>query len=67
MEHWANEDGTRYRMFGDRLDPWEERDNPYWILNKNSYRDKTERFTGSINVRADITKWLFINYRLGLP
>lgn len=66
MEHWANEDGTRYRMFGDRLDPWEERDNPYWILNKNSYRDKTERFTGSINVRADITKWLFINYRLGL-
>ena len=66
MTHWVNEDGSRYRMFGDRLDPWDERDNPYWILNKNSYQDKTERFTGSINVRADITKWLFVNYRLGI-
>ncbi len=66
MTHWKNEDGSRYRMFGDRLDPWDERDNPYWILNKNSYQDDTERFTGSINVRADITKWLFVNYRVGI-
>ncbi len=66
MTHWKNEDGSRYRMFGDRLDPWDERDNPYWILNKNSYQDDTERFTGSINVRADLTKWLFINYRAGI-
>lgn len=66
MTHWKNEDGTRYRMFGDRLDPWDERDNPYWILNKNSYSDDTERFTGAINLRADITKWLFINYRVGV-
>lgn len=66
MTLWKNEDGSRYRMFGDRLDPWDERDNPYWILNMNSYTDKTERFTGSINLRADITKWWFINYRVGI-
>ena len=29
MTHYLNEDGTRYQMFGDRLDPWDERDNPY--------------------------------------
>lgn len=28
MTHYLNEDGTRYRMFGDRLDPWDETDNP---------------------------------------
>lgn len=66
MKHYKNDDGTRYRMFGDRLDPWEERDNPYWIINKNSFKDFTSRFTGSVNVRADITKWWFVNYRIGL-
>lgn len=34
MKHYLNEDGTRYRMFDNRLDPWEERDNPYWLVNK---------------------------------
>ena len=28
MTHYLNEDGSRYRMFGDRLNPWEESDNP---------------------------------------
>jgi TonB-linked SusC/RagA family outer membrane protein len=66
MAHYLNEDGTRYRMFGDRLDPWDERDNPYWILNKNKLYDATERFTGSFNVKADITKWWWIAYRMGV-
>ncbi len=66
MAHYLNDDGTRYRMFGDRLDPWEERDNPYWILNKNKLYDATERFTGSFNVKADITKWWWIAYRMGV-
>ena len=47
MKHYLNEDGTRYRMFGDRLDVVDERDNPYWILNKNKLKDNTERFTGN--------------------
>lgn len=66
MKHYLNEDGSRYRMFGDRLDPWDERDNPYWILNKNKLYDSTERFTGSFNVKADITKWWWVSYRMGI-
>jgi TonB-linked SusC/RagA family outer membrane protein len=66
MAHYLNEDGTRYRMFGDRLDARDERDNPYWILNKNKLYDATERFTGNFNVKADITKWWWIAYRMGI-
>lgn len=66
MKHYLNEDGSRYQMFGDRLDPWDERDNPYWIVNKNHLFDDTDRFTGMFSVKADITKWWFISYKLGL-
>lgn len=66
MSHYMNEDGTRYRMFGDRLDVVEERDNPYWILNKNKLTDETERFTGNFSVKADITPWWWISYRMGM-
>ena len=51
---------------GDELDPWDEKNNAYWIINKDHYFDKTERFTGAINLRADIAPWWFINYRLGV-
>lgn len=66
MTHYTNEDGSRFRMFGDRLEPWEERDNPYWIINKNKMYDDTDRFTGSLSVKADVTDWWFIQYRLGI-
>ena len=66
MKHYQNEDGTRYRMFGDRLDVTEERDNPYWILNRNKLKDNTERFTGNFSIRADITDWWWISFRMGM-
>lgn len=66
MTHYLNEDGSRYRMFGDRLDVVDERDNPYWILNKNKLTDETERFTGNFSVKVDITKWWWISYRMGI-
>lgn len=68
MKHYLNEDGSRYKLAGvaDDYDPWDERNNPYWIINKDSYQDHTERFTGGINLRADITPWWFINYRVGI-
>ena len=66
MTKYQNEDGTRYQMFGDRLDPWEERENPYWIVNRNKIYDQTNRFTGSINVRADVTKWWSLQYKIGV-
>jgi len=66
MTHYINNDGTRYRMFGDLLDPWEERDNPYWIINKNKLYDSTDRFTGNFNVKVDIAKWWWLSYRMGI-
>jgi len=66
MTHYLNEDGSRYRMFGDRLDPWDERDNPYWIINSNKLQDQTNRFTGGLSVKYDITKWWNITYRVGI-
>lgn len=66
MRHYLNEDGTRYRMFDTRLDPWEERDNPYWLVNKNKMYDNVERFTGSVGIKADVAKWWFIQYKLGV-
>lgn len=66
MNQWSNEDGSRYRLFGDRLDPWDERDNPYWIINNNKMWDDTDRFTGSVSVKADVAKWWFLQYRIGI-
>ncbi len=66
MSHYLNDDGTRYRMFGDRLNPWEESDNPYWIINKNPIKDKTSRFTGNFNVKADLTDWWWVSFRMGI-
>ncbi len=66
MTNYLNADGTRLRMFGTQLDPWDERDNPYWIINKDKLYDQTNRFTGGITVKADITPWWWIQARLGL-
>ncbi|MDY6301107.1 MAG: SusC/RagA family TonB-linked outer membrane protein [Bacteroidales bacterium] len=66
MRHYLNEDGTRYRLFGDQIQPWEERDNPYWIVNKNKMTDDTERFTGNFNVKWDIFDWWWVSYRMGV-
>lgn len=66
MKHFMNEDGSRYRMFGDRLDVVDERSNPYWILHSNRMNDDTERFTGNFSIKADITDWWWISYRMGI-
>lgn len=68
MTHYMNEDGSRYRMPGvsDDLEYWDERPNPYWILNKDKLRDETERLTGSISLKADIAKWWWVSYRAGI-
>lgn len=70
MEHWINEDGSKYRIF-QALDPNNQNlvadiDNPYWIINKNKMWDKTTRFTGSVAPSYKVADWLNISYRLGL-
>ena len=66
MKKYLNDDGTRYRLFGNMIDPWSERDNPYWIVNKNHMYDNVERFTGSVSVKADIAKWWYVQYKVGV-
>lgn len=66
MSHYLNEDGTRYRMFPTKLDPEDERDNPYWIVNNNKMYDNTSRFTGNVSVKADITSWWWLQARIGI-
>lgn len=66
MSHYLNEDGTRYSPFAGQVDPWEDKSNPYWIINKNKLQDDTERFTGTLNVKADLASWWWIGARLGI-
>lgn len=66
MAQYQNEDGSRYRYFGDRLQPYEDTENPYWIINKDKLKDDTERFTGNFSLKADITDWWWISYRMGI-
>lgn len=66
MSHWLNEDGTKYRMFGDRQALEDDIENPYWIINKNDLHDRNERITGSIAANLDITSWLTATWRGGV-
>ena len=66
MRNYLNEDGTRRSMFPTKLDPEDERDNPYWIVNNNKMFDNTSRFTGNVSVKADITSWWWIQARIGI-
>ncbi len=65
MKHYLNEDGTRFILRPDLM-PWEERNNPYWILNKDRLTDDTERFTGNFNVKWDVFDWWWISFRMGV-
>ena len=65
MRKYLNEDGSRASLRPDLM-PWEERNNPYWILNKDRLTDNTERFTGNFNVKADLTDWWWVSYRMGI-
>ncbi|MBR5018114.1 MAG: SusC/RagA family TonB-linked outer membrane protein [Bacteroidales bacterium] len=65
MSHWMNDDGTKYRMFPN-VDPSEEIENPYWIINKNELTDKNKRITGAVTASLDLTSWLNVAYRMGI-
>ncbi|MCI1682220.1 MAG: SusC/RagA family TonB-linked outer membrane protein [Bacteroides sp.] len=66
MEHYLNEDGTKYRMFEGRQELELDTENPYWILNKNKMTDDTDRFTGTINASLKLTDWWDVSARVGL-
>ncbi len=66
MTHYLNEDGTKYRDFKQYQNLADDRENPYWIINKNKLNDQTRRWTGSVNANLDVTDWFNIVYRVGL-
>lgn len=65
MSHYLNDDGTKYRLFDGVWDLASDKENPYWIINKNKLYDKTHRFTGALNATFEITDWWNVSGRLG--
>lgn len=65
MSHYQTEDGQKYRLFEGIWDLADDKENPYWIINKDKITDETKRFTGSLNLTFDITDWWNIVARVG--
>jgi len=65
MSHYLKDDGTKYRLFEGVWDLAADRENPYWIINKDKMNDRNRRFTGALNTSFKITNWWDISARLG--
>lgn len=65
MSVYLNEDGSKYRLFDGVLDLASDKENPYWIINKDNLNDKTNRLTGGINGSFKITDWWDVSARIG--
>ncbi|MBP3202166.1 MAG: SusC/RagA family TonB-linked outer membrane protein [Bacteroidales bacterium] len=65
MSHYLNEDGSKYRLFDGIWELADDKENPYWIINKDQLYDKTNRFTGALNAGFDITDWWNVSARVG--
>ena len=66
MSKYLKEDGTKYRMFEGLQPLANDLENPYWIINKNNLKDKTNRLTASVYFNAEVTKWFDISYKYGI-
>ena len=66
MSHYLTETGQKYRLFEGIWDLADDKENPYWIVNKDKINDETKRFTGSLQLSYDITDWWNIIARVGL-
>lgn len=65
MSHYLNEDGTKYRLFDGVWDLASDKENPYWIINKDKMTDKTNRFTGALSASFKVTDWWDLSARFG--
>ncbi|GHV13876.1 SusC/RagA family TonB-linked outer membrane protein [Bacteroidia bacterium] len=65
ISKYVNEDGSKYRLFDGQWDLASDKENPYWIINKNKMSDKTKRFTGALSALFKITDWWDVSARLG--
>jgi TonB-linked SusC/RagA family outer membrane protein len=65
MSVYLNDDGSKYRLFDGILGLSSDKENPYWIINKDKITDKTKRFTGGLNASFEVTDWWDISGRVG--
>ena len=65
MSHYLNDDGTKYRLFDGVWELAEDKENPYWIINKDKMYDKTHRFTGALSGNYKLTDWWDVTARFG--
>lgn len=65
MSHYINDDGTKYRLFDGVWELADDKENPYWIINKDKMYDKTHRFTGALSGNFKITDWWDVTARFG--
>lgn len=65
MSHYLNDDGTKYRLFDGVWELADDKENPYWIINKDKMYDKTHRFTGALSGNFKITDWWDVTARFG--
>ena len=65
MSRYLKEDGSKYRLFENRIDLADDLENPYWIINKDKMTDQTKRMTGSLGGSFKITDWWDVSSRVG--
>lgn len=65
MSHYLNDDGTKYRLFDGVWELANDKENPYWIINKDKMYDKTHRFTGALSGNYKLTDWWDVTARFG--
>ena len=66
LTYWLNPDGTKYRLYQDKQDMEDDRENPYWIINRNTIKDATYRFNGGGNVNIKLADWWDVTGRAGI-
>ncbi|HVU97793.1 MAG TPA: SusC/RagA family TonB-linked outer membrane protein [Puia sp.] len=65
MKNYLNPDGTQNRIYGGTVALQDDRDNPYWIINKDKLTSETKRITGAIGASYKIASWWDVTARLG--
>ena len=65
ITHYLKEDGSKYRLFEGVWELADDKENPYWIINKDQLYDQTNRFTGALNAKLDILDWWDVSARVG--
>jgi TonB-linked SusC/RagA family outer membrane protein len=63
VRNYLNPDGTKRNIQPNQFAS--ELDNPFFELENNRNEDRSNRFTGAINIVADATEWLQLTARLG--